>query len=118
MKTSAHFPYFFIFFVALFFICVNISIAQGVSTPSANSSDTSQNNNSTISATITVHKPATDPAWGKVISYQQEASSDNKNHETLYKFLFQDSSGVVRTVIYHESASGSGYWEVWVWDQP
>lgn len=116
MNILFRFSHFRALFVALL-LWTNMSFAQAI-TPTAGSSDNSQNNTSTISTTITVHKPATDPAWGKVISYQQEVPGDDKNHEALYKFLFQDSNGVVRTVIYHESASGSGYWEVWVWDQP
>ncbi len=70
--------------------------------------------------TIVVHKPTTDPAWGKVIQFQQEQSISASEHtkENLYRFLFQDSHGIVRSAIYHESPSGSGYWEVTVWDQP
>ncbi len=40
------------------------------------------------------------------------------NRETLYEFVFQDDKGVVRTAVYHENASGEGYWEVTVWDLP
>ena len=70
--------------------------------------------------TIIVHKPATDPAWGKIVQYQQEqvVSAAERTKEILYRFLFQDAHGVVRSAIYHESPDGTGYWEVTVWDQP
>lgn len=67
-----------------------------------------------------IHKPKPSPSWGKVIQYRREeilALSEN-NRETLHEFLFQDDDGVVRTATFHEGASGDGYWEVWVWDQP
>jgi hypothetical protein len=99
------------FFVALLLISAPIAFADEAATPTPATNS---------SSTLIVHKPATDPAWGKVIQYQQEEtiSSVDKTHETLHKFLFQDSDGIVRVAVYHESASGTGYWEVWVWDQP
>src|SRR5580658_10138490 len=72
------------------------------------------------SKALVLHKPKPSPAWGKVIQYHQEkvmALSD-KDNETLHEFLFQDDNGIIRTAIFHENASGDGYWEVWVWDQP
>lgn len=81
--------------------------------PNTNTIDASSN-------TIIVHKPATDPSWGKVIQYNEEQVISPTDHtkETVYKFLFQDSENVVRLAVYHESTSGTGYWEVWIWDQP
>jgi hypothetical protein len=72
------------------------------------------------SKALILHKPKPSPAWGKVIQYHQEkviALSD-KDNETLHEFLFQDENGIIRTAIFHENASGDGYWEIWVWDQP
>jgi hypothetical protein len=95
-----------------------------ITTPSTSPSQPSQSkktdDDSDSSSPLIVHKPATDPAWGKVIQYQEEksVSTVDKTEETLHKFLFQDSNGIVRVAIYHESESGTGYWEVWVWDQP
>lgn len=69
---------------------------------------------------LVIHKPMPSPSWGKVIQYHREQvlPPSDKNHETLHEFLFQDDQGIIRTAIYHESVSGDGYWEVWVWDQP
>ena len=69
---------------------------------------------------LVVHKPLPSPSWGHVIQYHKVENfvlSDN-NRETLYEFLFQDDTGIVRTATYHENPSGDGYWEVEVWDQP
>jgi len=69
---------------------------------------------------LVIHKPMPSPSWGHVIQYHKVENyvlSEN-NRETLYEFLFQDDSGIVRTAVYHESPSGDGYWEVDVWDQP
>ncbi len=93
--------------------------ADNLASPTPNSDDQSESkkiHGSDASSTLIIHKPATDPAWGKVIQYQQETSAST--HETLHKFLFQDSKGIIRTAIYHESSSENGYWEVWVWDLP
>ncbi len=70
--------------------------------------------------TLIIHKPQSDPSWGKVIQYHRELSGgpNDKTREILHEFLFQDNEGVVRTAIFHEDSSGDGYWEVWVWDQP
>ncbi len=93
------------------------------STPTVIKNHTSKAKTNTTDATsntIIVHKPAADPSWGKVIQFTEEQALSPSEHskETLYKFLFQDSQDVVRLAIYHESASGTGYWEVWIWDQP
>ena len=64
---------------------------------------------------IVLHKPSVNPAWGKVIQYHTEPSP--ANHETLHVFLFQDEEGVVRTAVFHEDATGDGYWEILVWDR-
>jgi len=93
--------------------------AREVATPTVTDSDAIENKSNSHkdpSSAIVIHKPATDPAWGKVIQYQSEISA--LNHEVLHKFVFQDSKGVVRNATYHENTSESGYWEVWVWDQP
>jgi hypothetical protein len=97
--------------VSTLLIGAQIALADDTATPTSASAN--------ASSTLIVHKPAPDPSWGKVVQYQEEqsVSSVDQTHETLYKFLFQDSSGIVRVAIYHESASGSGYWEVRVWDQ-
>ena len=73
----------------------------------------------TDSKTLVLHKPATNPAWGRVVEYHKEnsVSSADKTPETLYTFLFQDDQGIVRTAVYHENSSGDGYWEVYVWDR-
>jgi len=67
-----------------------------------------------------LHKPMPSPSWGKVIQYHREQilALSEKNRETLHEFLFQDDEGIIRTATYHENASGDGYWEVWIWDQP
>jgi hypothetical protein len=72
------------------------------------------------SKAIVLHKPKPSPAWGKVIQYRQEkvTALSDKDSETLHEFVFQDADGIIRTAIFHENASGDGYWEVWVWDQP
>jgi len=99
-------------FISVLLVSAQIAFADDTTAPSSASSNTS--------STIIVHKPATDPSWGKVIQYQEEKSISgiDKTNETLHKFLFQDSNGIVRVAVYHENASGNGYWEVWVWDQP
>jgi hypothetical protein len=100
----------FLFFSS-FLISTQVALADVTTTPTAPANS---------SSTLIVHKPATDPSWGKVIQYQQEqAVSDiDRTRETLHKFLFQDSNGIVRVAVYHENTSGNGYWEVWIWDQP
>ena len=94
------------------------SAASSTSTPSTSKSDRPRSQKS--SGGIVIHRPQTDPAWGKVIQYHREqvGAINDKNHETLHEFLFQDDQGIVRTAIYHESTSAEGYWEVWIWDQP
>lgn len=72
------------------------------------------------SKALVIHKPRPSPSWGKVIQYhrQEVLPLSDKNREILHEFLFQDDQGIVRTAIFHENASGDGYWEVYVWDQP
>jgi len=124
MKTQPRFISFKIILIGLFSICNQASFALDNSPSTVKPSDTSsqnkQNDSVTSNTTITIHKPTTDPAWGKVIQYQQEQaiSSTDKTREILHKFLFQDSQGIIRLATFHESTSGNGYWEVWVWDQP
>jgi hypothetical protein len=113
MKTLIKFP--LLKFLILLFLLFGTQLAfadEPVASPTPSTSNGS--------APLVVHKPATDPAWGKVIQYQEEktVSTGDKTGETLHKFLFQDSNGIIRVAIYHESESGTGYWEVWVWDQP
>ena len=98
-------------FFSSFLIGAQVALADVTATPTVSTNS---------SSTLIVHKPVTDPSWGKVIQYQQEQAISNidRTRETLHKFLFQDSNGIVRVAVYHESASGNGYWEVWVWDQP
>jgi len=68
---------------------------------------------------IEIHKPMPLASWGRVIQYnRKDITLPGKNRETLHEFLFQDGQGIVRTAIFHENASGDGYWEVWIWDQP
>ena len=69
---------------------------------------------------IVVHKPKPPASWGRVIQYKREEilALTEKNRETLHEFIFQDEDGIIRTATFHENASGDGYWEVWVWDQP
>ena len=76
--------------------------------------------NVNISKSVVVHKPMPDPTWGKVIQYhhEQNFALAVKSWETLHEFVFQDVKGIVRTATYHETSSGDGYWEVWVWDRP
>lgn len=75
--------------------------------------------NETNAKTLVLHKPATNPAWGRVVEYHKENAQSNvdKTVETQHVFLFQDDQGVVRTAIFHENTSGDGYWEVLVWDR-
>jgi len=98
-------------FVLWLFMSAQIAFADETATPTVSSNS---------SNAIIVHKPATDPSWGKVIQYQQEQAVSNidRTRETLHKFLFQDSNGIIRVAVFHENTSGNGYWEVWVWDQP
>jgi hypothetical protein len=111
-------------FILLICFGAQLSFADDSATPSSSSDDlfqdkkptTPTNASTSSSSTITIHKPATDPSWGKIIQFQEEQSTTA--HETLYKFLFQDATGIVRTAVYHENTTGTGYWEVWVWDQP
>lgn len=79
----------------------------------------SEHNPSSARALV-VHKPMPNPAWGKVVQYHREEifALSEKNREILHEFVFQDDQGIIRTAIYHENASGDGYWEVTVWDQP
>ena len=114
--------------VALFLLLIHTSVrAENSSakttptpTPTQITSTSDSKSGDTTNETIVVHKPATDPTWGKIIQLQQEQAISPFEHtkETLYKFLFQDDHGVIRLATYHESSSGTGYWEVWVWDQP
>jgi hypothetical protein len=123
-KTRTGFISLKIILIALFLFCYQASFALDNSPATIKFSDTSsqnkQNNGVDSNTTITIHKPATDPVWGKVIQYQQEQaiSTTDKTRETLHKFLFQDSQGIIRLATFHESTSGNGYWEVWIWDQP
>ena len=96
----------------------NQVLADGISSTAPNSTDITEVPKKHIasSSTLIIHKPSPDPAWGKVIQYEVEQNPTA--HETLYKFLFQDSKGLIRTAAYHEGSSETGYWEVWVWDLP
>ncbi len=78
------------------------------------------NHSSSAIKALIVHKPMPSPSWGRVIQYHRQENFvlSDKNRETLHEFLFQDEAGIVRTAVFHENASGDGYWEVWVWDQP
>lgn len=69
---------------------------------------------------LEIHRPLLSPSWGRLIQYKKEQilALSEKNRETLHEFVLQDDQGVVRVAIFHESASGEGYWEVYVWDQP
>jgi hypothetical protein len=111
--------YRFLFFIVFLTLTTN-PLPTFAQTTSSESSEANPPAHVNTNNTIVVHKPATDPAWGKVIQFQQEQSisASERTKETLYKFLFQDSHGVVRSAIYHEGSSGTGYWEVTVWDQP
>jgi hypothetical protein len=94
---------------------------QAAPTPKANSDNTPKTGGGQSSTkALEIHKPMLSPAWGKVIQYRKEVLNPNsdKNRETLYEFVLQDDQGIIRTATYHESASGDGYWEVLVWDQP
>jgi hypothetical protein len=72
------------------------------------------------SKALAIHKPLLNPSWGKVAQYRREQNFTltDKSWETLHEFVMQDDNGIVRIATYHESASGEGYWEVWVWDRP
>jgi hypothetical protein len=85
--------------------------------PASSKPKTYKNQNSKV---IEIHKPMPSPAWGRVLQYHREkvVNFSEKNQETLHEFLFQDEEGVIRTALFHEYASGEGYWEVWIWDQP
>jgi hypothetical protein len=118
MKTSIYFAFTTLLFTMLFTTAEPL-LARETVTPTATVSETTEKKSEAgkePSSTIVIHKPAADPAWGKVIQYQSEISA--LNHEILHKFLFQDSKGIVRNATYHENTSENGYWEVWVWDQP
>jgi hypothetical protein len=118
MKTLIRFALTSMFSMTILFTAQSL-FAREIATPTVNVTDADEAKPETSknpSSTIVIHKPATDPAWGKVIQYQSEISA--LNHEVLHKFLFQDSKGIVRNATYHENTSENGYWEVWVWDQP
>ena len=87
------------------------------STPSISKRNAKASNSSKV---LVIHKPMPSPSWGRVIQYRREEISplSESNREILHEFLFQDDLGVVRTAVFHETASGDGYWEVTVWDQP
>ncbi len=76
--------------------------------------------NQNPSKTLVIHKPKPSPSWGKVIQYHRDQilALSEKNREIIHEFVFQDDGGIIRTATFHENASGEGYWEVWVWDQP
>lgn len=69
---------------------------------------------------VEIHKPLIPASWGKVIQYKKEANFvlTGQNQETLYEFVFQSATGIIRTATYHETPDGDGYWEVYVWDDP
>ncbi|HXL72171.1 MAG TPA: hypothetical protein VN963_00980, partial [bacterium] len=96
MKTSRQSPLVKSLLVSILLIIAQIAFADNTATPASAPVNSS--------STLIVHKPAPDPSWGKVIQYQEEqsVSSVDQTHETLYKFLFQDSNGIVRVAIYHE----------------
>ena len=115
MKISPQSPLLKFLLLLLLFNVAQISFADdSAASASADSSHNKKTDSSDSSSTIVVHKPTTDPAWGKVIQYQEEksAATSDKTEEIQYKFLFQDTNGIVRTAIYHENSSGTGYWEV------
>jgi len=95
-----------------------LPIPTETSSPKAHHQDRNKTTGST--QIIVVHKPQPIAAWGKVIQYKREEilALTEKNRETIHEFVFQDEDGIIRTATYHENASGDGYWEVWVWDQP
>jgi hypothetical protein len=72
--------------------------------------------------TLVLHKPRIPAEWGQVIQYHRETVTNNslfdRDTETIHEFLFQDSEGILRMAFYHEPSNGSGYWVVWIWDQP
>lgn len=112
------------FFLILFSLFLLPILAESASNDSSDavSSPTPPITNHALDTgkALIVHKPKPSPSWGKVIQYRRTENfvqADNAR-ETLYEFLFQDEAGIVRTATYHENASGDGYWEVWVWDQP
>ena len=94
------------------------STAQETPTPPAESNTSISK--SMGSKVLVVHKPMPSPSWGRVIEYRREEifPLSESNREILHEFLFQDDHGIIRTAVYHEPASGDGYWEVTVWDQP
>jgi hypothetical protein len=73
-----------------------------------------------LSKAIVLHKPMPPASWGRLVQYHKEQifALSEKNRETLYEFVFQNEAGVIHTAVYHENASGNGYWEVLAWDQP
>ena len=93
------------------------AVATPVLRPASSKVKVYKNQNSKV---IEVHKPMPSPSWGKVLQYHKEKTFNlsEKNQETIHEFLFLDEEGVIRTALFHENASGEGYWEVWIWDQP
>jgi hypothetical protein len=120
--------------MALILLTSAVVSADDVPTPSENQTPTTPNtptplptstppkseNGQNFSKALVIHKPRPSPSWGKVVQYHRDQilALSEKNRETLHEFVFQDENGIVRTAIFHENASGDGYWEVWVWDQP
>lgn len=110
----------FIFFSLLFFPFLAQGASTDVSSPTPSSPSPTLSHAAGTAKALVVHKPMPSPAWGKLIQYHRQETFvlADKNRETLYEFVFQDDSGIIRTAIYHENPSGDGYWEVTVWDQP
>ncbi len=69
---------------------------------------------------LVLHKPLLPAAWGEVIQYRRDTphSLFDRDRETLHEFVLRGPNGVFRVAFYHEPPEGSGFWEVWVWDQP
>ncbi len=119
-------------FLAAFFLIFSTVLAADLPTATPDTSLTTSatpkptpvkpnySNSPSTTEALVIHKPKPSPAWGKVIQYHREqvTSLSDKEQETLHQFVFQDDNGIIRTAIFHENASGDGYWEVWVWDQP
>ena len=129
------FPYFRALFLSLFFLASPVKVhsdnsaapsddtaktAEATPLPTASASAAKPGKVTPPLKALFIHKPMPSPSWGKVIQYHRDQilALSEKNREILHEFLFQDDQGVIRTATFHENASGEGYWEVWIWDQP
>ena len=73
------------------------------------------------SKVLVLHRPLLPPEWGEVIQYRRESPRslfERNDKETIHEFVIRGTDGLLKIAYYHDSPDGSGFWEIWVWDQP